>query len=316
MTTRGSASIKILYVLGRGRSGSTFFANVLGQHDGFFSAGELRYLWDPVLTNRASCACGEPFSTCPVWSKVLDRLKDVSVEEAAGWQRAVVSERNLPRLLRYRGDGSWPALDAFTSVMKRIYDALGEATGASVIVDSSKRPSYAAVVRLLENHDLYCVQMVRDPRASAYSWATRRHRSVFGQGKEVTRRNAFDSTLRWDVLNLEAEVLLRYLSPERRMRLRYEDFVAEPRATSARLTAFVGENDAGSPFIDQHTVKLGLNHTIAGNPSRFATGELVVQDAGEWRTHQKTLDRRITTAVALPYLRRYGYPLRPHRISS
>lgn len=319
MTTRGSAredSIKILYVLGRGRSGSTIFANVLGEHDGFFSAGEVRYLWDPVLKNRAECACGEQLSTCPVWSKVLERLEDVPVEEAAGWQREVVTERNLLRLLRYRGNGSWPALEAFASVMKRVYEALGEATGASVIVDSSKRPSYAAVVRLLEDCDLYCIQMVRDPRASAYSWASRRHRSVFGDGKEVTRRNAFDSTLRWNILNLEAEVLLRYLSLERRMRLRYEDFVAEPRDTAARVTGFVGENGVRSPFIDQRTVTLTPNHTIAGNPSRFSSGELVVQDSGEWRTHQKSVDRQITTAMALPYLRRYGYPLRPNRLSS
>lgn len=302
--------IKVLYVMGRGRSGSTIFANVLGEHDRFFSAGEIRYLWDPVLKNHAACACGEPLPSCPVWSKVLGQLEDIPLEEAARWQREVVSERNLWRLLRYPGDGSWHSLEAFASVMTRVYRALAEATGASVIVDSSKRPSYAALVRLLEECDLYCIQMVRDPRASAYSWGHRRHDSVFGAGKEVKRRNALDSTVRWNVLNMEAEVLLRRLSSGRKMRLRYEDFVAAPRTTTTRVTQFVGEAGGKSPFTDQRTVKLSPNHTIAGNPSRFSTGELVVQDTGEWRVRQSAADRRIATAIALPYLRRYGYPLR------
>ena len=194
--------------------------------------------------------------------------------------------------------------------MGRVYAALAEVTGASVIVDSSKRPSYAAVVRLLEGVDLYCVQMTRDPRASAYSWGHSRHGSVFGEGKEVPRRNALDATVRWDVLTMEAEMVLKRLPEDRKMRLRYEDFVAAPKATADAVTELVGEADASTPFVDERTLTLGPNHTIAGNPSRFVSGELVIQDRAEWRTSQTKMERRIATLVALPYLRRYGYPLR------
>ena len=300
---------KVLYVLGRGRSGSTVFANVLGAYGGMFSAGEVRYLWDPVVATGARCGCGEPMSTCEVWSEVLTRLSDVAVDEAAEVQREVVRERNLVRLLRYRRDGSWPALERFTAIMGRVYATLAEVTGASVIIDSSKRPSYAAAVRLMDGCDLYCIQMIRDPRASAYSWASRRHDSVFS-GQEVKRRGPFDSTVRWDVLNLEAELLARYLPEERTIRVRYEDFTESPRGTAEKVMRFVGEADAESPFLDDRTVVLAGNHTVAGNPSRFATGEIELKDKGEWRTNQKPMHRRIATAVALPYLHRYGYPLR------
>ena len=309
MAVDGSRT-KVLYVMGRGRSGSTIFANVLGQHDGFVAVGEVRYLWDPVVKNSGTCACGEMVSACPMWSKVLELIGDMPIQDVVRWQNEVVAERNLWKLLRYSNDGSWPALENYRSVMSRVYHALAEVAGASVVVDSSKRPSYAAFVRLLENCELYCIQLIRDPRASAYSWGTRRHASAFGADKEVKRRNALDSTIRWDVLNLEAELLLRRMPPERKMRLRYEDFVAAPRATADRVTTFV-EHPAKSPFLGDDTVELTPNHTIAGNPSRFSTGELVIRDTGEWRTNQKPGHRLVATAVALPYLLRYGYPLRP-----
>lgn len=301
---------KLLYVLGRGRSGSSIFANVIGEHEGFFSAGELRYLWDPVVRDDARCACGTQVSACPVWSQVLAQLEDVPVEAAGAWQREVVAERNLPRLLRYERDGSWRSLESFLAVMARVYRAISNVTGASVVVDSSKRPSYAAVVRLLPDCELHCVHLIRDPRASAHSWASSRHRSVFGGDAQVKQRNALDSTIRWNVLNLEAELLLRRLPAGHGMRLRYEEFVAAPREVANRVATSVRGSDVGSPFRDEKTVVLSPNHTIAGNPSRFSVGEVTIEDRGGWRSEQRDFDRRVATAIALPFLRRYGYSLR------
>jgi hypothetical protein len=62
--------------------------------------------------------------------------------------------------------------------------------------------------------------------------------------------------------------------------------------------------------VDERTVMLDANHTIAGNPSRFSSGRLELRDTGEWRTQQDRIARWLATAVAMPYLRRYGYSLR------
>src|SRR3712207_8209479 len=50
--------VKVLYVVGLGRSGSTILSNSLGQIGGFFSGGELNFIWrHNVLENRL-CGCG------------------------------------------------------------------------------------------------------------------------------------------------------------------------------------------------------------------------------------------------------------------
>lgn len=294
----------MLYIIGRGRGGSTILGNVLGELDGFFSAGEVRSLWDPIVSSGGRCGCGEAAESCEVWSHVIE---GVDVWEASCLQNEVVRERNLVRILRQRNRTSYPALDAFAQAMGDVYRKLAAITGSRVIVDSSKRPSYGAFLRFVPGISVRYVHLVRDPRASAHSWKQRRHESAT-PGAEVTQRGAFDSTLRWDLLNLEAELLRTSESPATFERLRYEDFVAEPRATTMRLAAFMGEVVESTPFKDDRSVRMGVNHTIAGNPSRYTSGIVQIRDSGDWRPAQAQTDRWITTVVAAPLLHRYGYP--------
>ena len=299
--------MKVLYVLGRGRSGSTVFANVVGELDGFFSGGEIRCFWDPVVVRESLCGCGVPVRHCVVWSHALKRLSDVDLEQVAAWQHDIVKEHQTYKLLRYRRTARWGSLERYADVMSRLYGALLEATGARVIVDSSKRPSYAAFLRSVPGIDPYYIHLVREPRASAYSWANRRYESSQGGGKEVTRRGALNATLRWDLLNLGSDAIIRQTLPSRALRMRYEDFVAEPQKYVELACRLTDEPTGASPFVDEQTVRLGVNHTIAGNPSRFVTGTLRLEDKREWRERQSRFDRWMTTVVALPFLRRYGY---------
>ena len=300
--------MRILYILGRGRGGSTILANVLGEIEGFFSAGEVRYLWDPVVVRQSSCGCGHPVGECPVWSRVLESLGDVDLEQVVSWQHDIVRESNTLKLAQKTRKRYWAALEGYAAVTSRLYRTIQEVTGCKIIVDSSKRPSYAAFIKRLEDCDPSFVHLVRDPRASAYSWHTRRYASA--HGNEVTRRNAFDATVRWDLLNLGSE-LVRKRNGTPFMRLRYEDFAARPLEMVREVCDLVGEGDVQLPFLDERTVMLTTNHTIAGNPSRFATGELIVRDTAEWRLQQDPLSRWVATAIAFPLLRRYGYAVRP-----
>ena len=299
--------MKVLYILGRGRSGSTILANVLGEVPGFFSAGELRVLWDPVIARNAPCGCGVVVTECPLWSVVLSRLRDVDPSDVARWQHEIVRESNIFRLLR-KDASDWHTLQDYARVTNRLYKEIQDVTGCSVIIDSSKRPSYGAFLRLLEDGDPYYVHLARDPRASAYSWQSRRHESIHGD--EVKQRNAVDSTVRWNLLNIGSEVLLKRVGSDHGAHLRYEDFVARPRATVQELCDLVGTGSVELPFLDDRTVELGPNHTIAGNPSRFSTGRLEIRDTQEWKTKQDATSRWLATAVALPFLRRYRYRVR------
>ncbi|MFN2490073.1 MAG: sulfotransferase [Actinomycetota bacterium] len=315
--------VKVLYIIGWGRSGSTIMDNLLGELDGFFSAGELTYLWERGLLEGRRCGCGALVRACPVWSSVLARGwgepfdAALDPDEVVSWQREAVRVRHTLQLLRRSpaGAGRNDALGRYVTVTSRLLASIADVTGARVIVDSSKRPSDAALLRLVPGVTPYFVQLVRDPRAVAYSWRRRKAQPDRNRPAELVQHAPVDSTLSWLGWNLAAEALRRRYDPARSLLLRYEDFVARPRDALLAMAHLVGEDPADLPLEGAKTARLAPNHTVSGNPSRFKTGTVELREDTEWTGSQRRADRITATTLSLPLLARYDYPLRPGKAS-
>lgn len=318
--------MKVLSIVGPGRSGTTILASIMGEVDGVFSTGELRWFWQRGLLEGRTCGCGLPPTECEVWSAVLSRLVgdcgpprsgDVTVFAArvVAAQRAVAARSNRLRVIRSvaGGAGGWDDLQHVRSATADVFSALSTVTGARLVIDTSKRAQDAAIVAALDDVDHYVLHIVRDPRAVAYSWSRRKSNPAAEVNGTMLTRGASGAVSRWTENCVGAEVLKRYLPGDRWMSLRYEDFVAAPRWTIGSIFAFLGM-DVATPFSEDRTVVLGRNHTVAGNPNRFRTGAVTIVDDDEWRTRLARQDRMRVAAVAFPLMLRYRYSIRP-RIS-
>ncbi|MBA4115614.1 MAG: sulfotransferase, partial [Rubrobacter sp.] len=155
--------------------------------------------------------------------------------------------------------------------------------------------------------EMYVVHLIRDPRAAAYSWL-KEPRPDADERSYMNRVNTVKSSMLCDVWNVSSEALWRG-SPERYMRLRYEDFVAEPRRAVESILGMLGENADQLPLIDEREVELGVGHTVAGNPNRFRSGTVRLRLDEEWASRMRPRDRRLVTLLTLPLLARYGYPV-------
>jgi hypothetical protein len=312
---------RVLYILGWGRSGSTVLANILGEVEGFFSTGELHYLWERSLLQNRRCGCGDAIVDCVVWSRVLDRIGvpgTIDPATVVGWIERSMRIRRTPALLRSRPGSSLqpPSLASYGALLEDLYAAIGSVTGARVLVDSSKIPADAALLRLLPRVDATYVQLVRDPRAVAYSWARVKEQHDPNAPNVMIRHGAVDSTVNWTTWNLAAERLARLVGPQRFHRVRYEDLMRDPRATVGRIVGFAGEPADRLPFDDDRTARLGPNHTVSGNPDRFRSGAITLRADDQWVRSQGTSDRWISTVLASPLLARYGYPVRARTASA
>src|SRR5947209_4769350 len=89
--------VRVTYIAGAGRSGSTLLAMMLGTLPGWVSVGELRHLWARGVEENQLCGCGEPFLSCPFWNAVGQVAFD-------GWERSPHARMRVlqPRVDRFR----------------------------------------------------------------------------------------------------------------------------------------------------------------------------------------------------------------------
>src|SRR5580704_1912373 len=312
-------STVVLYIAGTGRSGSTVLANILGEVDGVFAAGEVRYLWQRGLKEGRLCGCGLTVRDCPVWSRVLaaaGQLDDaervdaiVSMLQRTGRIRnlpGVLAGSVVPRLDPAESHALAPARDALGD----LYAAIADVTGCRVIVDSSKLPAYANVLAATPGIDLRVVHLIRDPRGAAYSWSSRKTLADGAARSHMEQIGPAKSAVLWDIWNLAGGVLFKG-GPDRYLRLRYEDFVSDPPGSIRAILGMVGIKDADLPFINSNEARTTPNHSVAGNPDRLRHGVITLRSDDRWRLAMKPRNRRLVSTLTSPLLLRYGYPLRP-----
>jgi hypothetical protein len=286
----------VVYVAGWGRSGSTLLGNLLGEIPGYISIGELRYLFHPGIT----CGCGNLAADCSFWSEVTSRAESrigqidraVFVDE----QVRALAPKRVPLLIwKTPGDEAARVL----RVTQALHTAVADVSGADVVVDGSKHPGDLA--GLSSSPALRAVHLIRDPRATGYSWTRRRR-----QGQQALSLKA--ATFRWVEWNLFTELVLSRMSPTRRLRLRYEDFISNPRLHVNQIADLVGTGERlpGSA-VSAGVAKLGGNHAVGGNPSKFKTGEVRLAQDDAWRRELGLPARAFVAAMAWPLMLRYGY---------
>jgi hypothetical protein len=305
----GKKRIKVLYIAGRGRSGSTILSNILAQAKGFFSAGELR-LWHRRLKENRPCGCGHPLTHCEVWRSILGQ----AFAGAEGIDQTVLdlheSRLRLPSqllmLMKPNGRSGGGSIDAYAMQMEALYRAIQSTTGCQVVVDSSKSPLYAYLLGLMPNIDLYLIHLIRDSRAVAYSWERQARQT---RGDDPLHRRQLDpvrSSLLWNIGNILTEYVAKRLGNPF-LQVRYEDFAASPRMTVESILRFVAEETSTLPFLTENKVLLNISHTISGNPNRFRTGPENLQPDNEWKTKMKPSQEALVTSLTLALLSRYGY---------
>ena len=311
--------VKVLYVAGWGRSGSTILGRILGQVSSFFLVGELRYVWDRGVVENRLCSCGVPFRECQVWQEIMaEAFGDddlVDAKKLIGWRERHLRTRHLltPTISAVRTRVA--QMGDYQGTLEKLYRAVRDVRRSRVVVDTSKFPSYGYVLQHTPGIELYVLHLVRDPRAVAYSWASRRKPKMDrrdGLSNSMTPHGFVESSLVWDEWNLAIENVWRRKKPERYMLLRYEDFVASPLSSVQDILRFLGE-EAESPFVGEREIAMEVPHTFSGNPDRFQSGTVRIMPDEGWKRNMSVARQAMVTTLTWPGLLRYGYPLWPPR---
>jgi hypothetical protein len=126
----------------------------------------------------------------------------------------------------------------------------------------------------------------------------------------MTRYSPAIAAMQWNIQNAAFGLLARTGVPA--MRLRYEDFTAEPEPTLHQIADFAGLPAQDSyPFLTADgtpaRAQLGCGHSVSGNPMRFTTGQVPIRADEQWRTRMPRAQQRAVTALTWPLMAGYGY---------
>jgi hypothetical protein len=297
--------MRILYIAGATRSGSTLFHDLISQVDGFEGVGELRDIWQYGLLDNRLCGCGVRFRSCGYWSDVLadafgsgEAVGEVGLAEMTERFRT----RDLLVTTRRRRTHRIAELGPLLDALARVCVSVQRTTGCRVIVDSSKNPAFGYLVANHPDLDVHVVHLIRDAPAVAYSLSKRKESEP---GRRLPRKTSWESSADWVLRNLAADLHLRHRPL---IRVRYEDLLRDPAATIRAVCDLVDEPDVDLGFLSADEIPMAVRpHSVFGNPGRFRHGPTRLAADDEWVSRMDWREVATVKALTLPLRRRYGY---------
>jgi hypothetical protein len=308
--------IRVIYIAGHGRSGSTLLEEILGQVPNLISVGELRHIWHAGFPTDEVCGCGKPFQECEFWTAVVQQVfggfEQFNHQAIQVVRHRVDRTKYIPLMLsplhpkRYDVDKA-----EYGKTRVALYRTIQAVSGAEIIVDSSKDISSLYLLPQIAPIELHVVHLIRDSRAVAYSWQRQKVRTEIPTQQTYMQTYApHQIALEWTYRNFFAELARGFAQSY--TRLRYEDFIESPRPTLEKILHQVGIAAPNLDFIQGNKVRMDVvNHTISGNPIRFHQGEVTLKLDHEWQNKMVQSQKRLVTCISAPLLLRNRYPLFP-----
>jgi hypothetical protein len=336
--------VKVLTITGSARSGSTVLDVVLGNHPSIESVGEVNKLFrtgwisreslrgiNPKRLRRPICTCGKrldvlyvdaPDEACPFWSRVrhewIERTDPHSIKSYPKLQNVFEPQSRWPRLLYEKRRASAP-FRSYARLTRAFFESIRAVSERPVIVDCSKISVRTFALGMMPGIHLYVVHLVRDGRGVITSHRKSLERDVQAgiiwdhkvrpMWKMTVRQRVVHlvSLVRWIVGNLLSEWVCTQLGPKRTMRLRYEDFVADPKGALERIGSLIELDLTEVADAASSGKPMQAGHNVGGNKTKKSGIITLRPDAQEWRTVLSPTEQRLSWLFMGWLMRRYGY---------
>lgn len=296
-----------LYITGSGHSGSTLLDRLLGAHPEVSALGEIHRFSLGLHRTEGPfrCDCGEAVAECAFWRKIAIKVQqEMRVDEETFFKVFETTDHAV--LTKASGEKLFNPSDRHQFIPKalskyliatvprsispiferlgllglhleharnshRLFAAIRKVSGRSIVVDSTKNPArmrslYLAAPEALRNR-FRVIYLKRDGRAVALSRIKRQSVDI-GYAARV-----------WQSENRRIAFVLKCMPTVPVLDVRYEALCENPDKEMKRIFDFLGVESIAPDLT-------AVRHAIGGNPSRFGSTEIRLDEA--WRRELTT----------------------------
>lgn len=289
-----------------GHSGSTLLDCIMGTHQEFQSAGEMRYLnWqlertkdkEASIKNQDICTCGKNFRNCQFWSRVIQSIKkktgknieadpqsfDIAFFNQFSYQnrgghKPHFTDRVKAYLIREWLEQGWslgkilwlePKIKHWLANNWLLYETMAKVSGKRFVVDSSKHLTIALLLQQYRPDDVTLIFLHRKKEGLISSAGKRasKNGTEYNPKEIIASQKKFESRINKLKKNIRN---LNYID------LHYKNIADQP-ATSLEL--IVKKVNADPEYILQSDNNFFIDpsqlHLVAGNPMRYRGRQLV-----------------------------------------
>ncbi len=252
------SKVKLLYVMGGARSGSTILEIMLSNNARVFGAGELVSLVEDGVIKNKGCSCGVSFSDCPVWSGI-SRGGVIGDDYASVAKGNRLYDRHLgflsrllfSRFSRFKKHNalSWSVIDFLISRQR-----------VDLVVDSSKYASRALNLYVSRRDDVGVVCLTRSSSGMMDSFSKKNN-------DEQKPKSFWAAVLYILVVNFSV-FYTRFKLGDKCLVVSFEELMSDPGAV-LELLGFFFKIDVSCA---QSKLRLGegfdVGHIVTGNRLR------------------------------------------------
>ena len=283
--------IKLIYLMGAGRSGTTALAIILGSHKDILCLGELHQFHEHIL-NGKSCTCSKVLSECEVWSPVIKQLNYPQnlISEIDKENNKVQKHKNILPLILDVANKS--LTNKFIDNQLELFNAIKKANPIKgYYLDSAKYIARALALRKSDEIDIRIIYLNRDPRGVIWSFK-----------KQVqTSRSAIRTVGYYWIINLFGHLVYLLLPKKNILKINYEELSDNPNQSFNKIGKFIGlDLSEISDRIDKE-LPFKMPHIVGGNRLKKNKSLLFKRDF-VWREKSGAFFRYFYYILTLPFM--------------
>jgi len=263
--------MKLIYIAGDGRSGSTLLDSVLNNFDNSLSIGEFSRFWTRYIEGKSNCGCRDNIRDCKLWSQIINEIDlkfNITIEETEKRIIEIRLFKNFKKIDNFINDPKWREFcDLITYVYRRIF----ELTTSKIIIDSSKYPSWGYFLFKLNITEFYFINLERNLAEVANSWKKTKLLPEYDYEVLMPIKSNITILKSWIKIKflcnrIKINSNLNYLF------INYNQFCKTPSSYLNQIEKLVDEK------FQNHDFQFIKNHAIGGNPMRKESVELQIKE--------------------------------------